>query len=136
MRLIRLARVALVYLVIAVAVLLFLHNAVGCEDSSSSTRRSGGNSPQHSTNRPSSGGQTQRPQSDGQSGAPKIDPKVLAQAEREVKDEAADLGQVRKELGELVERAVKTQRALLEAKSKLPAPQSDNKESEVYYGNQ
>ena len=135
MKIMRLARVALVYLIIAVAALLFLHNAVGCEDSSRSTRRSGRNSRRHSTNKSRSSGQTQRSQPDHQSVAAKIDPKVLAQAEGKVKGESANLAQVRRDLGELVERAVKTQKALLEAQSKLPNPQSINKEREVHNGN-
>ena len=135
MKLIRLARVALLYLVIAVAALLFLHNAVGCEDSSRSTRRSGRNSRKHSTNKSPSSGQAQRRQPDHQSGTTKIDPKVLAQAAGKVEDESANLAQVREKLGELVEGAVKTQMALLDAQSKLPKSQSNNKRSEVYYGN-
>ena len=135
MKIIRLASVALMYLVVIVAALLFLHNAVGCEDSSRSTRRSGRNSRKHSTNKSPSSGQAQRRQSDRQSSATKIDPKVLARAEGKVKDESANLAQVREKLGELVEGAVKTQMALLDAQSKLPKSQSNNKESEVYYGN-
>ena len=136
MKLIRLARVALAYLIIGVAALLFLYNAIGCDNSSNTIRQSGKDSRKHSTSRPPGGTQTQRRLPGHQNTAPRIDPKALAQTERQVSGETADLGQIRKELGALVERAVDTQRALLEAQSKLPAPQSDNRESEVYYGNQ
>ena len=134
MKLIRIMPAVLVYLVIGLAALLFLSNLIGCEVGGSPTSRSDTDSRKQSTNGPGSEDRTQRRQSKPVKAASALDPKALAEAEAKVKKETADLGQVRKELGELVKGAVETQKALLEAK--LSDPKSDNKEREVYYGNQ
>ena len=132
MKLIRIIPAVLEYLVIALATLLFLINTVGCEVSNSPTRSSDSDSGKNSTNGPTSKDRTLKSQPAAAKDAPELDPKDLAEAEIRVKEETANLGQVRKELGELVKDAVETKKALLEAK--LHDPQSDNKESEASYG--